>query len=209
MFGNPVSNPMKWEKRRLADECNIITGNTPSRKVEEYYGDYIEWIKSDNITGAGVYLSTAREYLSEEGLKVGRSIEKNSILMTCIAGSIKCIGNVAIADRKVAFNQQINGIEPLKNNVYFMLQQFNLSQKYIQSTINMSLKGILSKGQLSELEFIFPPIEKQNEFAEFFKQIDKLKVRCRCRNSCKRNTASNRENNRNYVIIKLNTVLVY
>ena len=177
MFGDPVSNPMNWDKKRLADECNIITGNTPSRKVEAYYGDYIEWIKSDNITGAGVYLSTAREYLSKQGLKVGRSIEKDSILMTCIAGSIKCIGNVAIADRKVAFNQQINGIEPLKNNVYFMLQQFNLSQKYIQSTINMSLKGILSKGQLSELEFIFPPIEKQNEFAEFFKQVDKLKFK--------------------------------
>ena len=120
-------------------------------------------------------MTKAREYLSEEGLKVGRSVEENSILMTCIAGSIKCIGNVAIANRKVTFNQQINGIEPLKNNVYFMFEQFNLSQKYIQSTINMSLKGILSKGQLSELEFIFPPIEKQNEFAEFFKQVDKLK----------------------------------
>ena len=175
MFGDPVSNPMNWEKKRLADECNIITGNTPSRKVEGYYGDYIEWIKSDNITDAGIYLTKAREYLSEEGLKVGRSVEENSILMTCIAGSIKCIGNVAIANRKVTFNQQINGIEPLKNNVYFMFEQFNLSQKYIQSTINMSLKGILSKGQLSELEFIFPPIEKQNEFAEFFKQVDKLK----------------------------------
>ena len=175
MFGDPVSNPMNWEKKRLADECNIITGNTPSRKVEGYYGDYIEWIKSDNITDAGIYLTKAREYLSEEGLKVGRSVEENSILMTCIAGSIKCIGNVAIANRKVTFNQQINGIEPLKNNVYFMFEQFNLSQKYIQSTINMSLKGILSKGQLSELEFIFPPIEKQDEFAEFFKQVDKLK----------------------------------
>ena len=176
MFGDPVTNPMNWKKKRLADECNIITGNTPSRKIEAYYGDYIEWIKSDNITNSSTYLTTAREYLSKEGLKVGRSINKNSILMTCIAGSIKCIGNVAIADRKVAFNQQINGIEPLNNNVYFMFQQFNLSQTYIQSTINMSLKGILSKGQLSELEFIFPPIELQNQFAEFVKAIDKLKV---------------------------------
>ncbi len=175
MFGDPVSNPMNWNKKKLSDECNIITGNTPSRKVDKYYGDYIEWIKSDNITDAGIYLTTAKEYLSEEGLKVGRSIDRNGILMTCIAGSIKCIGNVAIANRKVAFNQQINGIEPLKNNVYFIFQQFKLSQKYIQSIINMSLKGILSKGQLSELEFIFPPIEKQNDFAEFFKQVDKLK----------------------------------
>ena len=176
MFGDPVTNPKGWEKRKLADECNIITGNTPSRKVEEYYGDYIEWIKSDNITNAGVYLTTARECLSEKGLNVGRSVEPNSILMTCIAGSLKCIGNVAIADRKVAFNQQINGIETLDNNVFFMFEQFNLSQAYIQSTINMALKGILSKSQLSELEFIFPPIELQNEFANFFKQVDKLKL---------------------------------
>ena len=175
MFGDPVSNPKGWEKRKLADECSIITGNTPSRKVDEYYGDYIEWIKSDNITNAGTYLTTAKEYLSEKGLNVGRSVEQNSILMTCIAGSLKCIGNVAIADRKVAFNQQINGIETLDNNVFFMFEQFNLSQSYIQSTINMALKGILSKSQLSELEFIFPPIELQNEFANFFKQVDKLK----------------------------------
>jgi len=166
---------MNWEKKRLADECNIVTGNTPPRKVEDYYGDYIEWIKSDNITNCGVYLAKAKEYLSQKGLKVGRSVDRNSILMTCIAGSIKCIGNVAIADRKVSFNQQINAIEPLKNNVFFMFQQFNQSQKYIQSTINMSLKGILSKGQLSELEFIFPPIELQNEFAKFFEKVDKLK----------------------------------
>lgn len=175
MFGDPISNHMNWEKKRLADECNIVTGNTPPRKVEDYYGDYIEWIKSDNITNCGVYLAKAKEYLSQKGLKVGRSVDRNSILMTCIAGSIKCIGNVAIADRKVSFNQQINAIEPLKNNVFFMFQQFNQSQKYIQSTINMSLKGILSKGQLSELEFIFPPIELQNEFAKFFEKVDKLK----------------------------------
>lgn len=175
MFGDPINNPMGWEKKRLVDECNIVTGNTPSRKIEEYYGDYIEWIKSDNITGSSIYLTKAREYLSEKGLEVGRSIGENSILMTCIAGSVKCIGNVAIANRKVAFNQQINGIEPLKNNVLFMFEQFNLSQKYIQSTINMSLKGILSKGQLSQLEFIFPPIELQNQFADFVNQVDKVK----------------------------------
>jgi hypothetical protein len=28
--------------------------------------------------------------------------------MTCIAGSINCIGNVKVTNRRVAFNQQIN-----------------------------------------------------------------------------------------------------
>ena len=39
----------------------------------------------------------------------------------------------------------------------------------------MALKGILSKGQLSEMEFIFPPIDLQIEFATFVEQTDKLK----------------------------------
>ena len=40
MFGNPISNPMGWDKQPLANECDMVTGNTPSRKVPEYYGDY-------------------------------------------------------------------------------------------------------------------------------------------------------------------------
>lgn len=174
-FGDPVSNEKQWKKAPLGDECNIITGNTPSRNKKEYYGDFIEWIKSDNINTPSNYITQAEEYLSEEGEKVGRTINENSILMTCIAGSISCIGNVAMTNRKVAFNQQINGIETLKNNTIFMYMQFLLSKEYIQSTINMSLKGILSKGKLSELEFIFPPIELQNQFAQKFQQIDKQK----------------------------------
>ena len=175
MFGDPVANPMGWNKKKLSDECDIITGNTPSRKVPEYYGDYIEWIKSDNINTPEAILTNAEEYLSQSGLQVGRYVEAGAILMTCIAGSIGCIGNVAIADRKVAFNQQINGIVPKVNNTWFLYVLFELSKKEIQSSINMALKGILSKGQLSEMEFIFPPLDLQNEFATFVEQTDKLK----------------------------------
>ena len=175
MFGNPVVNEKKWDKRKLFDECEIITGNTPPRKIASYYGNYIEWIKSDNILENNMFLTQAKEFLSPEGLTVGRSIDKECILMTCIAGSLKSIGNVGITDRKVSFNQQINGINPKENNVYFMYVQFVLSKDYLHTPINMSLKGILSKNQLGNLEFIFPPIELQNKFADIVKQIDKQK----------------------------------
>ena len=176
MFGDPVTNPKGWTKRKLSDECDIVTGNTPSRKTPEYYGDYIEWIKSDNINTPNAILTRAEEYLSQSGLEVGRYVDVGAILMTCIAGSIGCIGNVAIADRKVSFNQQINGIIPKANNTWFMYVLFELTKKEIQSSINMALKGILSKGQLSEMEFIFPPIDLQNEFATFVEQTDKVKL---------------------------------
>lgn len=176
MFGDPIKNEKKWIKIQLQEECEIITGNTPSRKEKEYYGNYIEWIKSDNIIPFTLYPTKAKEFLSEIGVKKGRKIEKNNILMTCIAGSINSIGNVSITDREVSFNQQINGIKVQKNNVWFMFKQFEFSKKYIQSSITMSLKGILSKSKLSELYFIFPPIELQNQFAERIKMIEKSKI---------------------------------
>lgn len=175
MFGDPVENPKKWDIIQLHDRCDIVTGNTPAREKSEYYGNYIEWIKSDNINTDDMYLTVAEEYLSKKGLLVGRCVEAGSILMTCIAGSIGCIGNVGVANRKVAFNQQINAIVPNKDSNIFIYWLMVLSKKYIQGTVNMSLKGILSKGKLSELYFPFPPIELQHKFEKNAIVIDKSK----------------------------------
>lgn len=174
MFGDPVQNPMGWEVRKLKETTDIITGNTPSRKDKENYGAFIEWIKTDNITDK-TYVTTAAEYLSEKGEMLGRTVEAGSILMACIAGSLRSIGRVALTDRKVAFNQQINAIVPKKYNSLFLYVLFQNTQSYAQSTVNMALKGILSKGKLEELEYIIPPIELQNDFAAFVQQIDKSK----------------------------------
>ena len=42
--------------------------------------------------------------------------------------------------------------------------------------VNMALKGILSKSKLEEKQLIVPPIELQNQFADFVRQVDKSKV---------------------------------
>ena len=96
--------------------------------------------------------------------------------MTCIAGSINCIGNVAVTDRRVAFNQQINAIVPEQDEVLYLYWLMRLSRPMIHRTINMALKGILSKSQLSEMAFPFPPITLQKQFAAFVEQTDKSKV---------------------------------
>lgn len=180
MFGDPVGNPMGWEKIALGKRCDIVTGNTPSRADPENYGNFIEWIKSDNINTPAVLLTEAQEYLSETGFHKCRFVEAGSLLMTCIAGSINCIGNVAVADRRVAFNQQINAIVPKQDDVLYLYWLMLLSKPAIHSTINMSLKGILSKGQLSEMTFPFPPLELQNQFAVFVKKTEKTKANISC-----------------------------
>ena len=160
----------------LKNSCKVVTGNTPSRTVAEYYGDYVEWIKTDNIVPGVLNPTKATEYLSEKGMVAGRTVDKGSVLMACIAGSVASIGRVCITDRKVAFNQQINAIIPEKYNTLFLYILLQMSKDYLIEDINMSLKGILSKSKLEGKEFIIPPVELQNQFAAFVTQADKSKA---------------------------------
>lgn len=176
MFGDPRFNEYNFEKKMLRDTCKVVTGNTPSRAVDEYYGDYIEWIKTDNIVSGQLTPTTASESLSAEGMQVGRTVDEDAILMACIAGSVASIGRVCVTDRKVAFNQQINAIVPQEYNTLFLYTLLQISKDYLVEEINMALKGILSKSRLEEKTFIVPPMEVQDEFADFVTQVDKLKV---------------------------------
>lgn len=176
LFGDPVANPKGWTMVPLGTRCEIITGNTPSRAEAKNYGKFIEWIKSDNINTPYTFLTEAQEYLSEIGFQKCRFVEAGSLLMTCIAGSVNCIGNVAVANRRVAFNQQINAIVPNEDEVLYLYWLMLLSKQAIHRAINMALKGILSKKQLSEMMFPFPPVALQKQFVTFVAQTDKSKL---------------------------------
>lgn len=175
MFGDPTSNPKQWQMKTLKTSCNVSTGNTPSRKVKEYYGTYLEWIKSDNISTDSLYLTHAAESLSEDGAKVGRVVPKGSILMTCIAGSLNTVGNVAITDREVAFNQQINALTPVDYEplvLYYLLQ---LIKPKLHEAANKALKCILNKSTLESIEAYVPDSPLQKQFADIALQSDKSK----------------------------------
>ena len=177
MFGDPVSNPKGWDLYKLSDLGSISTGNTPSRDDADNFGNYLEWIKSDNLNNDEDYATTATEYLSEKGAKKGRVVPEGSILVTCIAGSFDCIGNLAMVDRKVSFNQQINSITPNDTVVLeFLYYLMKISKPIIQNASTNSMKGMISKSKFSEILLPIPSKEKQIQFVELFKKLYGLKV---------------------------------
>ena len=173
MFGDPKDST-RWKKAPLSTECKILTGNTPSRKCAENYGDLLEWVKTDNIRATGS-IGPSSERLSTKGAEKARVVDKGAILMVCIAGSVKSIGRVGLTDRRLAFNQQINAIIPGPNYLpEYLLWAFKLSKDYLCCDINMQLKGILNKTTLSAKEYALPPLPLQREFAAFAGRAAKL-----------------------------------
>ena len=81
LFGDPVSNPKDWDVVPLGKRCGIITGNTPSRSEPENYGEYIEWIKSDNINTPVSFLRAVplKQFISS--LSISMYSFKSEIIM--------------------------------------------------------------------------------------------------------------------------------
>lgn len=173
MFGDPVTNPKGWEVLPIQQVASVITGNTPPRSEKDNYGNHIEWIKSDNINTPYHYLTRAEEFLSEKGSFKGRIVTSGAVLITCIAGSPHCIGNVAIADRSIAFNQQINALIPsdmITTQYVYSLVMYG--KKMIQSLSTNSMKGMVSKGKLEDMLIPIPPIDLQNKYSIIFGSIE-------------------------------------
>ena len=173
MFGDPEDPSSECEVCKLGDRCDVVTGNTPARARKEYYGPGIEWIKSDNVLPGAMHLERAKEQLTDAGKAVARIAKPGWLLMVCIAGSPNTIGNTAFVDREVAFNQQINGIDPRDENPIYLQAVLGLLKPRLTSGLNAALKCILNKSTLSATEVPFPSRGLQDEFAAFVAQVDK------------------------------------
>jgi type I restriction enzyme, S subunit len=175
MFGEPTTNPKGWPRKNMSEVATVITGNTPSRAIPDYYGTEIEWIKSDNINTPHYYLTRADEGLSALGKETARIAPTGSILVTCIAGSPECIGNAAMTDRDVAFNQQINAVVPKDGDRHFIYAQIVVGKQLVQQASTAGMKGMVNKSRFERIMLIWPPQSLQREFASRVLTVVRLK----------------------------------
>ncbi|MCW4601565.1 restriction endonuclease subunit S [Janibacter hoylei] len=175
MFGHPVTGS-RCPRAAVGSIAEVRTGNSPSRAIPENFGDAIEWVKSDNL--AGGFVERASEGLSARGKSVARIAPAGSVLVTCIAGSAASIGRAAVADREVAFNQQINAVLPSGDiHPYFLLTQFKVAPDLVRAKSTGGMKGMVSKSAFQAIEILLPPLGDQREFAKRMEWVFALRAR--------------------------------
>lgn len=169
----PFKLPENWKWTALDNLGETQTGTTPPKNNPEYYGDHIPFLGPGDIKNFKINYSNSG--LSELGVEKARFIPANSILMVCIGGSI---GKMAINDRDVTCNQQINTITPYEG-VSLKYLSVVLQSDYFQSMILSNAGGsatpIINKGKWISIPIPLPPIETQKEIAD---KIDKLLKLC-------------------------------
>ncbi|WP_419909612.1 restriction endonuclease subunit S [Candidatus Poriferisodalis sp.] len=176
MFGDPLTSDAV-ARAPIGSLASVVTGNTPSRSNPAYFGDHIEWLKTDNIRPSGE-IERAAEHLSESGRAKGREAPAGSTLVVCIAGSPSSIGRVGLLDRRAAFNQQINAVVPGPElRALFLFHQLKTAQRLVQRASTDSMKGMVSKTALAAVEVLVPPLNEQDTFVDVAEQVRTMR-RC-------------------------------
>jgi len=101
--------PEGWSNARVADLGLVVTGKTPSKRVEENFGSDIPFIKTPDMHGQTLIVSS-EEWLSERGAnsQLNKTLPTGSVLVSCIG----TIGVVAMTTTPAQTNQQINAVIP-------------------------------------------------------------------------------------------------
>ncbi|HHB2053566.1 restriction endonuclease subunit S [Bacillus paramycoides] len=156
--------PENWVCVRTEYIGEIVTGSTPSKKKEEYYGGNFPFIKPGDLMQKN-NVAEATEYLSEEGKKVARVIPQGSTLICCIGS----IGKAGFSMVECTTNQQINSLIPnvlLVSPKFAYYQVLNVNyQRELTSRSSATTVSIINKSKVSEIPFLLPPLSEQKRIA--------------------------------------------
>ena len=181
MFGDIDLSPQKSEWTKLSDLGTIYTGTTPSTGDETNWDGSILWITPAEMNDESFFIDNTIRKITEKGMK-----SKSLSLMpvgTVLLSTRAPIGKVGIVAKPMTCNQGFKNFYcPNKLNSIFLYVILKNNTQYLNAIGTGTTFKEISKTTCGNIRVPVPPIELQNEFAEFVKLIDKSKFVCHSKN---------------------------
>ncbi|EGT2197960.1 TPA: restriction endonuclease subunit S [Clostridioides difficile] len=189
MFGNPVNNSKGWKVRRLNDiSAEILSGTTPKGGSQVYIEKGIIFLRSQNVWKNKLVLDDVAYIDEETHNSMKKSSLKNRDILITKTGRINTenssLGRAAMflgEDDSANINGHVYLIRLKKNIInefVLFILTIDVYREYIRSVCVGGIdKRQINKEHLEEFPIILPPVELQNEFVGFIKEVDKLKLK--------------------------------
>ena len=181
MFGDPVENYFKWGTKKLKE---IVTGDcTISYGIVQTGDEQKEGVpvfRPVDIVNNIPQLSDLKKTTFEISNKYKKTILKGREMLITVRANI---ADTYIVGKEFKGCNVGRGIVPIRTNEDAIILEFlkyQIDNKHLNDNIKKMAKGItliqLNMEDLREITLIIPPIELQEKFVTFTKQVDKSKV---------------------------------
>jgi len=181
-FGNPVLNNKGWEQKLLGDiTLKIGSGATPKGGKRVYKENGIAFIRSMNVH-SGYFEYKDLAYISDEQAHRldNVTVEEYDVLLNITGASVArcCMISSDILPARV--NQHVCIIRCKQDILSYFLNYLMIENNFQELLLRIAGTGAtreaITKQQIENLNIIVPPIQLQNEFATFVKEVNKSKV---------------------------------
>ena len=181
MFGDPVTNPMGWEVKKLSDMC--VVGSSKRVYQSEQTSMGVPFLRiSDLVSRITTQKESCDLHIPEELFnkfeQQGLVPKAGDILVTA-RGTLGLCYIIKPDDRFYFQDGMISWVhtsEAEVNPVYISyLFDSQGIRRQIDSVIAGSTMAYLSIAQLGKFDILMPPIALQNQFADFVALADKSK----------------------------------
>ncbi len=168
--------PSNWKWISLGQVGIWGAGATPSRKIKEYYGGNIPWIKTGDLNDGVIEAVT--EFITEKALKE-TSVKLNSLGAVLIAMYGATIGKLGILNIEATTNQACCACNVYKEIYNKFLFYYLMSQR--ENLKNMGSGGAqsnISKEKIIGYSFPLAPYEEQvhivDKIEKMFRLLNKI-----------------------------------
>lgn len=165
-----------WKTYKLGDCVNFVSGGTPSKKNPEYWDGNIPWVSCKDMKKA--YLYDSQDHITEKGAANGTRFVSPETILIVVRGMI--LGQhfpVAIAKRKMAFNQDLKALQCAPNvDPKFLFHWLRGKSYEILGIVDEAAHGTkrLQTDRLQNFPLHLPPLPIQRKIAGILSAYDDL-----------------------------------
>ncbi|MCR5203141.1 MAG: restriction endonuclease subunit S [Lachnospiraceae bacterium] len=177
MFGDLNTNPMGWELKAFEEITELITDGEHATPRRSDKGIYL--LSARNVLNHSLQLDDVDYIDEEEYERISKRIvpQAGDVLLSC-SGTV---GRCCCVPEGLRFQMvRSTAILRFKDILNPIFAEYMITSDFVQKQIDKaktaSSQANLFQGKIAKLKGFVPPIELQDDFLDFVKQVDKSKV---------------------------------
>jgi type I restriction enzyme, S subunit len=168
MFGDPVTNPKRWDVKPLGDLVDIRGGGTPSRNRADFFQGSIPWATAKDFKSD--FMSDTQEHISNEAVRASATqvVPAGTLLVVVKSKILMRRLPIAVTRVPLCFNQDVKGLIPFDlNEGAYLSAHLRLAQRQLLDLA----RGVNTEGltlpHLRSHAVMQPPTHLRRSFTAF------------------------------------------
>ena len=178
MFGDPVTNPMGWEERRIDSVFKVARGGSP-RPIQAYLtesDDGLNWIMIGDASADSRYIISTKKRIKPEGLSKSRMVHEGDFLLT----NSMSFGKPYILKTEGCIHDGWLVLSPKDKQMsadffHSLLSTGALYREFSKKAAGAVVKNLNTK-LVSQILVPVPPLDLQHRFAAIVESVEHQKA---------------------------------